>query len=156
MAAHRDRPLADWYAQLEVSTDASTAEIDAAYRRLARALHPDATQRQSVDVERLQLVLEAHDILSNPARRRTYDELRGLRRTMPAPRESRHCPVCRGARFIATPCSRCGATGYQSSTSPWLRTVRRCPGCQGTGRRATPCGACAATGRTTHPDPAAP
>lgn len=152
MVDHRDTQFIDWYALLEVRPDASTGEIDAAYRRLARTLHPDSAHPRAVDVERLQLVVEAHDILSNPARRRAYNARRIVHQRIGASRELRHCPVCRGTRMIATPCRECGASGYQSSASPWLRATSRCRSCRGTGHRLTPCGACAATGYTTHAD----
>jgi DnaJ-class molecular chaperone len=149
MADHREKPLIDWYAQLDVRPDASHAEIDAAYRRLARALHPDSAHPDAVDVERLQSVFEAHAILSDPARRRDYDERRRRPRIWSSPNEQPRCPVCRGARTIMTPCGACRATGYQSSTWPWLSTPRPCRACQATGRRPVPCGACAGTGHTT-------
>src|SRR5213078_1824376 len=100
MKDHPDEPPIDWYEQLGIAPDASEAEIDAAYRRLARALHPDSAHSHAVDVERLQNVLEAHNVLSNPARRRAYDERNSAR-----PASSRlPCPVCRGAGVIRTPC----------------------------------------------------
>jgi|EndMetStandDraft_5_1072996.scaffolds.fasta_scaffold497502_1 DnaJ-class molecular chaperone len=148
MTDHRDNSLTDWYSQLDVRPEASHAEIDAAYRRLARALHPDSASPDSVDVERFQRVLEAHAILSNPARRRDYDERRQPRRPSPASEQQR-CPVCRGAQAIMTPCVACHATGYRRSASPWLSTPRPCPVCLGTRRQRLRCGACAGTGYTT-------
>ncbi len=148
MTDRRDIPLTDWYSQLDVHPEASHAEIDAAYRRLARALHPDSAQPGSVDVDRLQRVLEAHAILSNPARRRDYDERRQPRTPSPASQQQR-CPVCRGTRTIVTPCVACHATGYRHVASEWLSTPRPCPVCRGTGRRRLRCGACAGTGYTT-------
>jgi DnaJ-class molecular chaperone len=148
MGDHPDAGLVDWYAHLEVSPDASSAEIDDAYRRLVRALHPDSAGPHSVDVARLQAVIEAHDVLSNPARRRAYDQRGTGRREHSAPRALRQCPVCRGTGAIATPCSQCRTTGYQGSTSRWLQVARACRMCQGTGHRLTLCGACAATGYT--------
>jgi molecular chaperone DnaJ len=147
MADRRDDPLADWYLQLGVRPEASRAEIDAAYRRLARALHPDVAAPDSVDLERLQRVLEAHAILSNPTRRREYDERRQPR-TFSRATEAQRCPVCRGARAIRTPCGACHATGLGRSTSPWLSPPRPCPACQGTGRQWLRCGACGGTGHT--------
>jgi DnaJ-class molecular chaperone len=148
MTDHRDNSLTDWYSQLNVRPEATHAEIDAAYRRLARALHPDSAPPASVDVERLQRVLEAHAILSNPTRRRDYDERRQLRTPSPAS-ERQRCPVCRGAQTIMTPCVACHDTGYQRLASPWLSTLRPCPVCRGTRRRRLRCGACAGTGSTT-------
>ncbi len=147
MTDHRDNSLTDWYSQLDVRPEASHAEIDAAYRRLARALHPDSAQPDSVDVERLQRVLEAHAILSNPGRRRDYDARR-RRRTPSRASEQQHCPVCRGAQTIVTPCGACHAMGYRRSPSPWIAIPRPCPVCLGTRRQRLRCGACAGTGYT--------
>jgi DnaJ-class molecular chaperone len=148
MTDHRDISLTDWYSQLDVRPEASHAEIDAAYRRLVRAFHPDSAPPDSVDVERLQRVLEAHAILSNPARRRDYDERRLPHTSFPASEQQR-CPVCRGAQTIMTPCVACHATGYRRMASPWLATPRPCPVCRGTSRQHRRCGACAGTGYTT-------
>jgi len=145
MPDHRDSPLTDWYAQLDVHPEASRAEITAAYRRLARALHPDSAPPDSIDVERLQRVLEAHAILTNPARRRDYDTRRQPPTRAPA-REPRHCPVCRGAGMIMTSCGACHATGLQHAPAPWLSIPRPCPICHGTRHRPSSCGACAGTG----------
>ena len=143
MTDRRDKPLTDLYSQLDVHPQASHAEIHAAYRRLARALHPDSAKPGSVDVERLQRVLEAHAILSSPTRRREYDERR-LQST--APRAAQRCPVCRGARTIVTPCGSCRATGFQRAPSPWLSIPRLCRRCHGTRCVRLSCGACAGSG----------
>jgi DnaJ-class molecular chaperone len=148
MADDRDEPLSDWYAQLDLPPGASPAEIETAYRRLARALHPDSAPPEDVDVERLQNVLEAHNILSDPARRRDYDARRGLGRVARAPTDRRPCPVCRGTRSIPTHCRRCLGRGWVSATSAWLGIPTRCRTCGGTGRRQLPCGACCAAGYT--------
>jgi DnaJ-class molecular chaperone len=152
MTDPRDNPLTDWYSQLDVRPEASDAEIGAAYRRLARALHPDSAKPGSVDVERLQRVLEAHAILSNPTRRREYDR---LRRQDTASNGAQRCPVCRGARMIATPCGFCEATGVQRAASPWLSITRVCPRCRGSRRLRLRCGACAGTGETSARGPRA-
>jgi DnaJ-class molecular chaperone len=146
MAAHGDEPPTDWYAQLDLGPDASAAEIDAAYRRLARALHPDSAPPHAVDVERLQHVLEAHSILSDPARRRDYDTLRGSGHAVRPTVDRVPCPVCRGTRTIASPCGRCRGAGYVYARTAWLGTPRRCDACGGDGRRTVPCGACGAAG----------
>jgi curved DNA-binding protein CbpA len=60
----------DLYAELGVSREASVVEIRRAYRRRAKHAHPDAGGSPEA-FERLQL---AHDILTDPEKRRTYDE----------------------------------------------------------------------------------
>lgn len=62
----------DLYEILGVSTDASSQEIKAAYRRLARELHPDVNGDPS-DQERFKEITGAYEILSDPAKRQRYD-----------------------------------------------------------------------------------
>ena len=59
----------DYYADLEVSKNASEAEIKAAYRRLAREHHPD---RQG-DPLKFRAVAEAYETLGDPDKRQSYD-----------------------------------------------------------------------------------
>jgi molecular chaperone DnaJ len=63
----------DLYEILGVPRDASQEEIRASYRRLARALHPDVNA-DPADQERFKEITGAYEILSDPAKRRRYDE----------------------------------------------------------------------------------
>jgi molecular chaperone DnaJ len=63
----------DLYEILGVRRDASQDEIRAAYRKLARALHPDVNA-DPADQERFKEITGAYEILSDPAKRRRYDE----------------------------------------------------------------------------------
>ncbi len=66
------KTVKDYYAVLGVSSQASLEEIRMAYRRQARAYHPDL----SVDpdaVERFREVNEAYEVLANAEKRRSYD-----------------------------------------------------------------------------------
>ncbi len=64
----------DYYAILELSSTATTAEIKRAYRRLARKYHPDLN-RQALD-NHIKLLNEAYAVLRDPAKRAKYDALR--------------------------------------------------------------------------------
>src|SRR5919106_4562189 len=63
----------DLYEILGVPRDATPAEIKGAYRRLARTLHPDVNA-DPADQERFKEITGAYEILSDPAKRRRYDE----------------------------------------------------------------------------------
>lgn len=74
--------LPDWYQILDVEPSASTDDIRAAYRRLARTLHPDSRDPAlpSADADAaLRLLNEAWSILGDDDRRAAYDE--GLEET---------------------------------------------------------------------------
>src|SRR5947209_11222714 len=55
---------------LEMETDASFAEIKAAYRRLAKANHPDAAPGDAEAAGRFQAVQAAYDVLKKAEERR--------------------------------------------------------------------------------------
>jgi curved DNA-binding protein len=62
----------DFYQILGVSRDASQDEIQRAYRKLARAYHPDINRDPGAE-DRFKEVSEAYDVLSDPQTRRRYD-----------------------------------------------------------------------------------
>ncbi len=62
------------YDLLGVSADASTAQIKKAYRKLARALHPDLNPGDAAAERRFKEVSAAHEVLSDPEKRALYDE----------------------------------------------------------------------------------
>src|SRR5436190_15591545 len=76
--AQREWVEKDFYKELGVSSDASQEEIKRAYRKLARDLHPDANPDNPAAGERFKAVSEAHNVLSDPAKRKEYDETRRL------------------------------------------------------------------------------
>jgi molecular chaperone DnaJ len=68
----------DYYKVLGVTKDASQADIKKVYRKLARELHPDKNPGDTSAEARFKEVSEAYDVLSDPAKRKEYDEARSL------------------------------------------------------------------------------
>ncbi|MER7011912.1 DnaJ domain-containing protein [Saccharopolyspora sp. NPDC000359] len=68
----------DHYAVLGLRRDARPGEITAAYRRLALRHHPDRVDSagRAAATARFQAINEAHEVLSDPRRRRIYDATR--------------------------------------------------------------------------------
>jgi len=64
----------DYYKVLEVGRDAKPEEIAKAYRRLARKYHPDVCKEPGAE-EQFKRINEAHQVLSDPEKRRRYDQL---------------------------------------------------------------------------------
>jgi molecular chaperone DnaJ len=68
----------DYYKILGVSKDADAAEVKKAYRNLARELHPDRNKDDKSAETRFKDVSEAYSVLSDPEKRKQYDEARTL------------------------------------------------------------------------------
>lgn len=68
----------DFYAELGVGKDATTADIKKAYRKLARLHHPDSNPGDTAKHDKFKAVAEAYDVLGDPEKRKKYDEMRSL------------------------------------------------------------------------------
>jgi molecular chaperone DnaJ len=64
----------DLYKVLGVSKKASDEEIKKAYRKLARKYHPDRNPDDPKAEERFKEISAAHDVLSDPEKRKEYDQ----------------------------------------------------------------------------------
>ncbi len=65
----------DYYAALGVAKSASEKEIKQAFRKLARRHHPDVNPGDKAAEARFKEINEAHEVLSDAAKRKKYDEL---------------------------------------------------------------------------------
>jgi DnaJ-class molecular chaperone len=64
----------DLYAILGVARDSEADALRSAYRKLARQFHPDVNPGDKAAEDRFKEISRAYDVLSDPEKRRNYDE----------------------------------------------------------------------------------
>jgi curved DNA-binding protein len=64
----------DYYKILELTKTATDADVKKAYRKLARKYHPDLNPNDAAAKLKFQQVNEANEVLSDPEKRKKYDE----------------------------------------------------------------------------------
>ena len=64
----------DYYEVLGIGKNATDAEIKSAYRKLAKKYHPDLNSGDKTAEEKFKEVNEANDVLSDPEKRKRYDQ----------------------------------------------------------------------------------
>ena len=65
----------DYYKTLGVPRTASADELKKSFRKLARQYHPDVARDKKKAEEKFKEINEAYEVLSDPAKRKKYDEL---------------------------------------------------------------------------------
>lgn len=65
----------DYYGILGIKKSASTDDIRKAFRKLARKYHPDVNPNDKKSEEKFKEISEANDVLSDPKKRKVYDQL---------------------------------------------------------------------------------
>ncbi|MGD0251691.1 MAG: DnaJ C-terminal domain-containing protein [Verrucomicrobiota bacterium] len=65
----------DYYEILGVPRTASADELKKSFRKLARQYHPDVAKDKKRAEEKFKEINEAYEVLSDPAKRKKYDEL---------------------------------------------------------------------------------
>jgi molecular chaperone DnaJ len=136
----------DYYQILGVVRSADSADIDAAYRALARRFHPDLSPSTPQSLARLKLINEAYSILSDSQKRRDYDRRRPVLGMGPVGSSSNETTAASDLQ-IELPVAPEEAV-YGGPCELTLTTWARCGHCSGPGtRQAAECTKCEGRGK---------
>jgi curved DNA-binding protein CbpA len=102
-AADPGGPGLDLYQLLGVPREASREAIAQAWRRRARAEHPDSRPGDAAAPGRFRALAAAWHVLSDPARRGAYDQALAGEKTPPSPSRPREPAVRPAARMAGAP-----------------------------------------------------
>ena len=91
-------PAMDYYRVLGVKPNATAEEIHSAYRRLARAYHPDCYPGSTRTLARMARVNVAKSVLLDPNMRAAYDLSRNRARGPAVPAVQRRTATPKGGR----------------------------------------------------------
>ena len=134
MAPQREWFEKDYYDVLGVPSTATEKDITRAYRKLAKQFHPDANPGDAEAEERFKEVSAANDVLSDPEKRKEYDQVREM--VASGRRPGRPGGSGAGSRAASVPAARrsTSTTSAASATSSATCSGGRCRG-GGRGRR---------------------
>lgn len=151
--------MRDYYAILGLPRTATPAEIDAAFRGMARKYHPDAQPDEEDATAQFKLATEAHEVLSNVERRQDYDRAQHRRRRVPVAegpfptRSVRSKPTARPPReslaIKAELRLRPEEASQGRSIEMCVSLPEPCPSCGG--QKGVPCLACGSEGTVVEP-----
>jgi curved DNA-binding protein CbpA len=128
----------DPYQALGLGADASTADISRAYRRLARALHPDSQPGDAAAADQFRAVSDAYELLSDPARRTDWDRRHHRQASSPQRAPGRSAPSQRSAGPQIWPLSPTAGNPPHSALWAGPVHVEPAPGAAGTAGLARP------------------
>ncbi len=121
-------PNVDYYKALGVTDKATADEIKRAYRKLAKANHPDSTGGDKAKESRFKDISNAYDVLGDSKKRALYDQLRAGGGGIPAcpaaaptPRAA-PAPVCSTSEI----CSASSSASSRAATAGASSATRSC------------------------------
>jgi curved DNA-binding protein len=88
----------DYYKILGISKSATEEDIKKAYRKLARKLHPDLNPNDKDAHKKFQQINEANEVLSDPDKRKKYDQYGEDWKNAEQFEKARHAEGSRGGR----------------------------------------------------------